>query len=393
MGNTTTHTQYTTSNTSSAPHPSTPHDPNPTAPSNNSPTPNSSPPHAKPSPNLHAPNTPTPTPSPTATTDTSNATSPPTPPSSTCSALPSTPSPQTTPTPSPLMAPPSRAQVPTSHAPTGHPTPQTPPSPAGCAKPNASRGQAGLTTTPTPAVCPSVGCPPSHRTPATPTPPRAVPKSKAGLPVCSAYARGSARQGAPSSCFYASGMGGVIPKRWASWSCRTRSAACARAKTRAGATCRRVRLQVGGVGGCIATKCGRRKTSGSSARGGDGCRLWCGGVRCGCWCGWWVCVVGWGGASGWFLMQFLGGLFAVREPAGCVHACTKWQTPGVPPRSGGNHAPQRGRFFLARLAWRARRPRSQRRACWERERLARMTAEMPCSATPRAGTPAKNLPL
>jgi hypothetical protein len=51
--------------------------------------------------------------------------------------------------------------------------------------------------------------------------------------------------------------------------------------------------------------------------------------------------------------------------------------------------PQRGRFFLARLAWRAGRPRSQRRACWERERLARMVAEMPCSATPRAGTPAK----
>jgi hypothetical protein len=112
--------------------------------------------------------------------------------SSTCSAIPSTPSPQTTPTPSPLMAPPSPAQVPTSQAPTGHPTPPTPPSLAGCAKPNASRGQAGLTTTPTPAVCPSVGCPPSHRTPAMPTPPRAAPKSKAGLPVCSAYARGSA---------------------------------------------------------------------------------------------------------------------------------------------------------------------------------------------------------
>ncbi len=158
-----------------------------------------------------------------------------------------------------------------------------------------------LDDAPTPAVCPSVGCPPSHRTPATPTPPRAVPKSKAGLPACSAYARGSARQGAPSSCFYASGMGGVIPKRWASWSCRTRSAACARAKTCAGATCRRVRLQVGGVGGCVATQCGRRKTSGSSARGGDGCRLWCGGVRCGCWCGWWVRVGAWGGASGCFL--------------------------------------------------------------------------------------------
>ena len=50
---------------------------------------------------------------------------------------------------------------------------------------------------------------------------------------------------------------------------------------------------------------------------------------------------------------------------------------------------QRGRFFLAQLAWRARRPRSQRCACWERERLARMKAETPCSATPRAGTPAK----
>ncbi len=27
-----------------------------------------------------------------------------------------------------------------------------------------------------------------------------------------------------------------------------------------------------------------------------------------------------------FLVQFLGGLLAVREPAGCVHACSKWQT-------------------------------------------------------------------
>jgi hypothetical protein len=302
MGNTTTHTQYTTSNTSSAPHPSTPHNPNPTAPSNNSHAPNSSPPHEKPSPNSHAPNTPTPTTSPTATTDTSNATSTPTPPSSTCSAIPSTPSPQTTPTPSPLMAPPSRAQVPTSQAPTGHPTPQTPPSPAGCAKPNASRGQAGLTTTPTPAVCPSIGCLPSPPKPATPTPPRAVPKYRAGLPACSAYARGSTPQGAPSNGCCAWATDGAIPKRWASWSCRTRSAACAHAKTRAGATCRRVRLQVGGVGGCIATQCGRRKTSGSSARGGNGCRLWCGGVRCGCWCRWWVRVVGWDGASGCFFV-------------------------------------------------------------------------------------------
>jgi hypothetical protein len=127
-----------------------------------------------------------------------------------------------------LTAPPSRAQAPTSQAPTGHPTPQTLPSPAGCAKPNASRGQAGLTTTPTPAVCLSVGCPPSHRTPATPAPPRAVPKSKAGLPVCSAYARGSA---------------------WGGWR---------------------------------------------------------GGAR-------------WGGVG-----VVCSGLLAVREPAGCVHACSKW---------------------------------------------------------------------
>ena len=56
---------------------------------------------------------------------------------------------------------------------------------------------------------------------------------------------------------------------------------------------------------------------------------------------------------------------------------------------GGALPPQRGRFFLARLAWRAGRPRYQRRACWERERLDRMAAKMPCSATPRAGTPAK----
>jgi hypothetical protein len=31
-----------------------------------------------------------------------------------------------------------------------------------------------------------------------------------------------------------------------------------------------------------------------------------------------------------FLVQFLGGLLAVREPAGCVHACSKWQTSGSP---------------------------------------------------------------
>jgi hypothetical protein len=27
-----------------------------------------------------------------------------------------------------------------------------------------------------------------------------------------------------------------------------------------------------------------------------------------------------------FLVQFLSGLLAVKEPAGCVHACSKWQT-------------------------------------------------------------------
>ena len=89
-------------------------------------------------------------------------------------------------------------------------------------------------------------------------------------------------QGAPSNGCCAWATGGVIPKRWASWSCRTRSAACAHAKTRAGATCRRGRLRGGGVGACIATQCGRPKRSGNSARGGNGCRLWCGGVKCTC---------------------------------------------------------------------------------------------------------------
>jgi hypothetical protein len=36
------------------------------------------------------------------------------------------------------------------------------------------------------------------------------------------------------------------------------------------------------------------------------------------------------GVFGCFLVQFLGGLLAVREPAGCAHACSKWQT-SVPP--------------------------------------------------------------
>jgi hypothetical protein len=44
-----------------------------------------------------------------------------------------------------------------------------------------------------------------------------------------------------------------------------------------------------------------------------------------------VCVLGW--LCG-FLVQFLGGLLAVREPAGCVHACSKWQTSGSPCRQG-----------------------------------------------------------
>jgi len=43
------------------------------------------------------------------------------------------------------------------------------------------------------------------------------------------------------------------------------------------------------------------KTSGNSAGVGDGCRLWCEGVRFTCWGRCWVCVVGWGGASGCFL--------------------------------------------------------------------------------------------
>ena len=70
-----------------------------------------------------------------------------------------------------------------------------------------------------------------------------------------------------------------------------------------------------------------------------------------------------------------------------VHELLRVQNPPTP------CPPQRGRFFLARVGWRAGRPRSQRRVCWERERLARMVAEMRCLATPRAGTPATNLPL
>jgi hypothetical protein len=150
--------------------------------------------------------------------------------SSTCSAIPSTPSPQTTPTPSPLMVPPSPAQVPTSQAPTGHPTPPTPPSPVGCAKPNASRGQAGLTTPPTPAVCPSIGCPPSHTKPA--RQPRLAPFRNPRLDC-------------PSAAH---------------------------------------------------TRVARRGVGGRVVRVGTGV-----GVVC-------------------------SGLLAVREPAGCVHACSKWQT-------------------------------------------------------------------
>ena len=45
-----------------------------------------------------------------------------------------------------------------------------------------------------------------------------------------------------------------------------------------------------------------------------------------------MCVLGW--LCG-FLVQFLGGLLAVREPAGCVHACLKWQTSGFPLLAGG----------------------------------------------------------
>ena len=44
-----------------------------------------------------------------------------------------------------------------------------------------------------------------------------------------------------------------------------------------------------------------------------------------------MCVLGWLCV---FLVQFLGGLLAVKEPAGCVHACSKWQTSGSPCRQG-----------------------------------------------------------
>jgi hypothetical protein len=43
----------------------------------------------------------------------------------------------------------------------------------------------------------------------------------------------------------------------------------------------------------------------------------------------WLCF--W--VFGCFLVQFLGGLLAVREPAGCVHACSKWQTSAPSPAS------------------------------------------------------------
>jgi hypothetical protein len=74
----------------------------------------------------------------------------------------------------------------------------------------------------------------------------------------------------------------------------------------------------------------------------------------------------------------------------CFSTCPP---PNLPRERGRSHDLKGVGFFLARLARRAGRPRSQRRACWERERLARMAVKMPCSATPQAGTPAKNLPL
>jgi hypothetical protein len=65
--------------------------------------------------------------------------------------------------------------------------------------------------------------------------------------------------------------------------------------------------------------------------GGVGMWMWCcvGCVRFGCEG---LCVFGW--LCG-FLVQFLGELLAVREPAGCVHACSKWQTSGFPLQAGG----------------------------------------------------------
>jgi hypothetical protein len=80
-----------------------------------------------------------------------------------------------------------------------------------------------------------------------------------------------------------------------------------------------------------------------SAKRAYGSYLGCRGAECGArgcmgrWCG--VAIVRGAGVG-----VVRGGLLALREPAGCVHACSKWQTPVVPPRSGGNHA--RGRFPL-----------------------------------------------
>ena len=71
----------------------------------------------------------------------------------------------------------------------------------------------------------------------------------------------------------------------------------------------------------------------------------------------------------------------------CVGFLTR--RPNLPRVRGGLGLKGVG-FFLAWSGLRAGRPRSQRSACWERERLARMEAEMPCSATPRASTPEKN---
>ena len=56
--------------------------------------------------------------------------------------------------------------------------------------------------------------------------------------------------------------------------------------------------------------------------------------------------------------------------------------PYTPPCRGNPLWLPRGRFFLARVEWRAGRPRSQCRARWERERLAR-TERQECPARQR----------
>jgi hypothetical protein len=130
---------------------------------------------------------------------------------------------------------------------------------------------AGWTTTPTLAVCPFTACPPSPPRRAMPTLLRVARRETAGEQASAKCALGWMQQGVRSSCCCVWATGAAAPRRWGSGTCRVWCAVCARAKTRAGATCRRKPPQGGGVRACIARRSGRPSSSGSSARGGDGC--------------------------------------------------------------------------------------------------------------------------